>query len=434
MKLPPELLRRRSTPSAIGCRAGRGRRVGLGLAVFFLLTPIIRLHAAPPIEIQRLGPGFVEVSWPQTEGIVALEASPNLRILTWLPVPSPPALIGGRHRVTVPTAPGQGYFRLRSNAALYIVNMSDDFVSFADFQTATGNVPPTTRLSLGTATDLFQPRATVVTASGRLLISRGNGGIVGWNDAKSATGTKFRDIEVDGAATGLGAPISFAYDRDDDRLFVGTIQSDLGIVIFDNVSGVGFNGNIAPSRVFSPEDRFPNATSGSIKMTIDAFRLDEANDRLYVVDTSGLSQNSSRILVYNTPGTKSGKVNPSRTLTATTAPNRWTQVRSIEIVNNRLYAVDDSNVLFIVNNINSADGNVTPTRVTVQGNNVHLRSVIAFDGALYFLDENNASILVLPEIPTGNTATVAPHRIITGSATRLRLPSYMYISRGYLDP
>jgi len=281
--------------------------------------------------------------------VVELEASPNVHLLTWLPVPTPPTFLDGRHRVVVPSAPGQGFFRLRSNAALYIVNLSNDFISFADFQSATGNVPPTTRLSLGGATDLFQPRATVVTASGRLLVSRGNGGIVGWNDAETATGNTFRNIEVDGANTGLGAPISFAYDRDDDRLFVGTVQSDLGIIVFDNVSGAGFSGNIAPSRSFSPDDRFPD-------------------------------------------------------------------------------------VIFIVNNISGTSGNVTPTQVTVQGSGVHLRSVIAFDGELYFVDENNAAILVLDEIPTGSSASVVPSRVIEGTATRLSLPSYMHISRGYLGP
>ncbi len=380
------------------------------------------LRALPELEIDLISQGSVSVSWPETEGIVQLETSLNLQ--QWLPVPSPPALLDGRRRVVAPVIPQHGFFRLRGNAALYVVNQQEDFISFVNFDTARGNVAPSTRLSRSAATGLTQPRATVVTASGRLLISRGNGGILGWNDATTAVGSRLPDIEVNGTSTGLASAIAFAYDRDADRLFTGSTQADSGILVFDGVSSAAFDGDIPPDRTFGPDDRVPFATAGTVKMTIDALKLD--GGKLYVVDTSGAALNSSRIMVFNSPSGANGATNPARTITGP-----WSKVRSIEIANGRMFAVDDTNVLFVIDNIGTASGAVTPKQVTIEGAGVHLRSVIRFDHELYFLDENNASILALSPIPDGNTASLAPDRVIDGPATLMRLPSYMAISRGF---
>ncbi len=397
--------------------------VVVGIVVYGLLGAV-PLPAPPVPEIDLLSDDVAEISWEETEGIVQLETSLNLEF--WLPVPTPPSLLDGRRRVLASATPDMGFFRLRSNAALYVVNQQEDFVGFVDFETAEGNVAPSSRLSRGAATTLTQPRAAVVTASGRLLISRGNGGVLGWNNATEAVGTTPPDVTVDGANTGLDSAIAFAYDPEDDRLFVGSITADDGILVFDDVSGSGFDGNVAPDRTFGPDDRFPFATSGTIRMTIDAFKLED--DTLYTVDASGLSANSSRILVFDSPSNASGVTNPARTITGP-----WTKVRGIEIVDGRMFVVDDTEVMFVIDNVANASGAVTPEMVTIEGSGVHLRSVIAFDDQLYFLDENNASILALQGIPDGNTASLAPDRVIDGSATRLRLPSYMAISRGFLE-
>ena len=391
-----------------------------------LVGGAVMLRAAPPLDIDPLGDSSVTLSWEETEGVVQLESSLNLRELNWVPVPTPPSLLLGRQVVAVPMLADEIFFRLRGNAALYVVNQQEDFVGFATFETAEGNVPPTTRLSRGAATKLTQPRAVVVTTNGRLLISRGNGGIVGWEKAAEAQGSTPPDLEVHGDATGLTESIAFAYDRDEDMLFVGTTQAAMGILVFEDVSGAGFDGEVPPDRKFGPDDRVPHSATGSTKMTIDALKL--VDDTLYAADTSGLSVNSSRILAFDNAGDADGETAPVRTITGP-----WSKLRSIEIVDDRLYAADDSNIVFIVDGIGSASGNVSPKQVIIEGASVHVRAVIAFDEQFYMLDENNASVLALSKLPDGNDGSVAPDRVVDGFATRLRLPSYMYISRGYPD-
>lgn len=382
----------------------------------------------PELEIELTTEELGYLSWDDEGGDYLLEMSHDLKI--WLPVPAPPTVLDDTFRVPMTTAPDQGFFRLRGTyPSLFVVNASDDLTSFANFTTARGNVSPTTRLEIGVATGLTQPRTVVVTRSGRLLVGRGNGGIVGWNNATAADGKVVADVVVDGEATGLTQPIAFAYDWDADRLFVGNTLTDRGILVFDDVSSSGFKGDLAPNRTFGPDDRVPfNEAATTIGMTIDAFMLDDGT--LYVVDTSGGHVNSSRILVFDSPSSANGKTNPVRTLSGP-----WTKLRSIHIEDGRLYAVDDTEVLFLVDDIDTADGLVNPTQVTVERDHVKLREVQAFDGQLYFLDENNASILAFEEILDGKDKSVIPDRVIDGSATKLRLPTNLFIAHGaLLDP
>lgn len=382
---------------------------------------------APELEFDLLTPDTLEISWEDEGGAYQLETSLDLE--DWITLRGIPSLLLGRYKLLVPTALERNFFRLRGTVpSLYVVNATDDFTSYAHFQTADGAVPPTTRLSIGATTGLTQPRTVAVTKTGRLLISRGNGGILGWNDATTADGTDQPDVTIDGPATGLVQPIAFAYDPQADRLFVGNTVSDLGILVFDNVSSFLFDGDVAPHRAFGPNDRVPfNGGANTIKMTIDALTLDGGT--LYAVDTSGANLNSSRIMVYTNPATANGQANPARTITGP-----WTKIRSIDVHNNRLYAVDDSNVLFLINNISSASGLINPTRVTIEGSVVALRAVGVFHGQTYFLDENNAAILAIAEVLDGSDTSVAPDRAIEGFATRLRLPTSFFITPGFLGP
>ena len=189
--------------------------------------------------------------------------------------------------------------------------------------------------------------------------------------------------------TGLTQPIAFAYDPGNDRLFVGNTDMADGILVYNNVSSFLFDGNIAPDRAFGPDDRVPfNAAPTSIKMTVDALEFDDGD--LYVIDTSGANQNSSRIMVYTNPQTASGQAKPARTI-----DGPWGKLRSIEIHNNRLYAVEATNVVYVVNNAGTASGTVAPTQVTVNGAN-RLRAVGVFHGQTYFLDEGGRGHLCVP--------------------------------------
>ena len=407
-------------------RGGSLRGFATALAALSILAAVPCASAQlPDLDIELVNENLIQISWDDEGGDYKLEMSHDLQI--WLSIPEllPPPLLG-TYRVPVTTAPDRGFFRvLGTFPSLYVSNTGDDFTSYARFQKIGGNVPPTTQLERGNTTRLFQPRAVAVTRTGRLLISRNNGGIVGWNDARFATGAAPADIEVDGPSTGLDSPIAFAYDSNFDRLFVGNTDTQDGILVFDLVSApLLFDGDVSPSRAFGPDDRRPfNSNPTSLLMTIDALVLD--GNTLYAADASGANVNSSRILVFDNAATANGQTNPVRTITGP-----WDEVRSLAIDGDNLYLVDDTDVLFVIEDYDSASGAVTPKEVTVTVTGatlIQLRTVEIFNGQTYMLDQNNSSILAFEGTFDGDEGTVSPNRKIEGSNTGLRRPTSMAV-------
>lgn len=208
------------------------------------------------------------------------------------------------------------------------------------------------------------------------------------------------------------------YDRD--GLFVGNINADRGILAFDNASAVGFNGNIAPDRMFNPPGRAP---SDNTEMTVDAMCYD-ANGTLFVSDSSGLNVNSSRILVFANASSASGETTPARTMTG-----NWGGIEDLALdAAGNLYVVDSSANIFVFRNAVSLDGAVTPdATIMVNGSGVDLQGIVVDSaGRGYAADMGNHEILMLTGIAS-LSGTVDANARIAGNATELRNPRQLWI-------
>jgi len=310
-------------------------------------------------------------------------------------------------------------------ATLFVVNNNNPMTSYGNAGALDGEIPPTTRLNLGTATSLFQPRSIVVTRDGRLLVSRQNGGIVGYDSALTADESTPADVVVDGNNTDLETPISFAYDATNDRLFVGDANAGAGILVFDNVSSAAFDGDIAPDRTFGPPDRVPfNTESTSISMTVDAMDLD-SDGNLFVSDTSGLNGNQSRILVFADPGSAEGLALPIQAFTS----DSWENIEDIVVdANDVFYVVASTDSVLMFNDASTLNGDVSPSAImTVQLTMVDLEGiVVGFDGTGYLADRANHAIYSYDGL-AGLSGALGPDRTLDGFDTRLGSPRQMFL-------
>lgn len=304
---------------------------------------------------------------------------------------------------------------------LFVVNNVSSVSSFPAPATTNGNVAPSTRLPAGATTDIFQPRGIAVTAQNILIVARQNGGLSLHDNALTATGDTAADRIVEGAATGLDAPISLAYDAANDRLFVGSINAANGILVFDNVSETAFDGNVAPDRMFNPPDRAPSANT---EMTIDALHFD-SQGRLWVSDSSGLNVNSSRILRYDNPGTASGQTAPNGIVTSLS----WGGIEDLFVdTDDHLYVVDDSDQIEVLDDATNLGVVVTSDRtITLNGSSVALRGIIVdSQGRGFAADSGNSQIAILLNIAS-LTGAVDANDTIAGAMTQLSAPRHMVI-------
>lgn len=322
--------------------------------------------------------------------------------------------------LSCPGGPGPGPGPGNSRQ-LFVVNNNISVTSHTNADTANGDALPATELPAGAATDLFQPRAIAVTKDNLLLVGRQNGGITVHTNATTATGNTLASRIVTGNQTMLNGPISFAYDKTNDRLYVGDISADAGVLVFNNVGNAAFTGDKAPDRKFNPPDRKPDGVSG---MTINAMDFDAAGS-LYVADTSGLNLNSSRILVFDTPATSSGSTAPARTLTSLS----WTVIEDLAIdANGNMYVVDGSANVYVYNNIGAATNLIAPARtITITGNGVALRGIlIGMNGVGYVADAGNHDVHKITGIASAQGSQQGS-TVINGSNTGLFTPRQMFI-------
>ncbi len=311
------------------------------------------------------------------------------------------------------------------SATLFVVNNNQPMTTYDDATALDGEIAFTTRLNLGSATSLFQPRSLVVTRTGRLLVSRQNGGIVGYDSALTATEDTPADIVTEGDNSGLESPISFAYDATNDRLYVGDANADGGILVFDAVSSFTLDGDRAPDRTFGPPDRIPfNTEAITISMTIDAMDLD-SDGNLFVSDTSGLNGNQSRILVFVDPGTADGAAVPAQEFTSTA----WDNIEDLVVdANGALYVVASGDEVWMFAAPTTLEGDVLPdTTLVVQGDRVDIEGiVVGSDGTGYLADRGNHAIYSYDNLGT-LSGTLVPDRTLEGFGTRLSGPRQMFL-------
>lgn len=302
---------------------------------------------------------------------------------------------------------------------LFVVNNATSVSSFA--ADANGDVAPLTELPTGASTDLFQPRAIMVTKENVLLVGRQNGGVTSHINALTATGATLSTRITEGTDSKLEAPISFAYDQANDTLYVGNINADEGILVFNNVSMSTFTGDLIPDGKFNPDDRSPTNTTD---MTIDAMWLD-SDGVLYVSDTSGLNVNRSRVLIFKTPGTASGETVPDGILESMD----WANIEDIAVDTlGNLYIVDGTETIKRVDDAQNQTGNVTPDVVlTVPGSLVDLAGItITSENVCYVADMGNDEIHSILNIDTLATSTITPATTISGNDTGLFTPRQLW--------
>ncbi len=310
------------------------------------------------------------------------------------------------------------------NSRLFVVNNNSDLTSYDGVSALDGELAPATRLSLGAATSLFQPRALAITESGRLLVARQNGGIVGYDDGVAADGETSASLVVEGDGTGLDSPVAFAYQASSDVLYVGGPAMLGGLIVFADVSGATFNGEVAPARSFGPSDRVPYAATGTIAMSVDALALDESGS-LFVSDTSGDNVNRSRVLFYDAPATLDGVAEPDAVFSSVS----WQRIEDMTIdAAGTLYVVDSSDTVFVFDNADQLVGEVQPTRtITIGLNMVSLTGVTLSPAGLgYLADDSNHAIYTLDDMAVQD-GSLEPARALEGFETRLRNPRKMFL-------
>ncbi len=306
---------------------------------------------------------------------------------------------------------------------LFVANNAGPSVTFyTGAESLDGEIAPDGKLDAGAATSLFQPRSIVVTESGRLLVSRQNGGIVGYNDSTALDDNTTADLVVEGNNTGLESPIAMAYDASADRLFVGNANAQDGILVFDNVSNVAFDEEVAPNRTFGPPDRAPFDPT---EITIDALCV-APNGDLFVSETQGdISVNRNRILVFTNPGEADGETPFAQRLNS----NDWEKHEDIFVDNeDNLYIVDATDTIKIVPDVSTiGDETVTPTTLTVNIALTNLQGiVVSKNGTGMVADRENGAIYSYDDIAT-KSGTLGPDRTLDGTDTQLRAPRQLWL-------
>jgi hypothetical protein len=307
---------------------------------------------------------------------------------------------------------------------LFVVNNNAELTSYAGAAALDGETPPTTRLSLGASTSLFQPRDVALTAYGRLLVARQNGGIVGYDDGLAADAETAASVVVEGTDTGLDSPVTMALASASDTLYVGGPQLADGVLVYDAVSSDAFDGNVPPTRTFGPTDRAPHDPDGTIQLSIDAMVLD-ATGSLFFSDTSGDDVNHSRVLFYDDPAAQSGASEPDAVFTSAA----WSRIEDMAIDGTgTLFVVDATDTVFVYEAADTLEGEVQPSRtVGIPLGGVSLTGLaLSSTGLGYVADDMNHAIYTLDAIATldGN---VEPLRTLAGFETRLRNPRKMLL-------
>ncbi|MBU1237416.1 MAG: hypothetical protein KJ634_14460 [Gammaproteobacteria bacterium] len=167
-------------------------------------------------------------------------------------------------------------------------------------------------------------------------------------------------------------------------------------------------------------DRIIAGPMTHISNNVGNLLIDAGNDRLYVA-------NGTSILVFNNAGTSEGNISPARTITSPQFGNISSLF--LDATNNILYAGDDLNGIWIIDNANSVNGSITPTRsitgnftATYGGsfsiNSLYVDTVrdLLYVSVRIFATGGGTSILVFNNARTANGSGLTPARTIHPSA------------------
>lgn len=79
---------------------------------FWSLIAAVQVTGSPTMTITITGPGTAVISWPASSTGFQLQQNSALGTGTWSNVNSPVTVVGNQNQVTIPTQPGNSFFRL----------------------------------------------------------------------------------------------------------------------------------------------------------------------------------------------------------------------------------------------------------------------------------------------------------------------------------
>jgi hypothetical protein len=278
---------------------------------------------------------------------------------------------------------------------------SNTLLRFDNALTASGNATPAATI-VGANTTFSSPAfMTLDVANDSLYIAdTGDLSVVIYDGISTKNGNVAPSRIIAGVATNLLSPTDVSLDKGRNLLYVA---DDVDIHVFASATTV--NGNQAPARDLS----VPFAVSGIF--------VDGTNDRLYVADQAG-----NAIAVYDHASTLNGPITANRAVQGVT---------NTHLSNPGGVQVDGAGRLVVSNasppsitiyaNAATADGDVPPV-ATIAGANTGLSvpDQIFVDttgaGILYNADPGAARVAVWNNLNTAN-GNVSPTRVISGANT-----------------
>lgn len=318
---------------------------------------------------------------------------------------------GNRNTVLLPSSP-----------TLFVADPNEGTMSFPRANSIDGNVAPTTFIDsferFRRTDDQFivTPVAVCVDRVGTLIVGSGAPSLRFYNNAATVTGIPDANRQIGGLASRLSDIDAIAYDRANDRLFVGTSDR---VLIFEG-SVLTKNGEVAPTRVFSSVDLPGRDLPADGSMALGP------NGDLYVPDLSG------DIQVFANAGLRSGEIRADRKIHLSLFFAEFVWVDSSD----HLYAgdVDEIAVLQGASAL-TGDFETFPTMKlegvkAINESNAVTTEIAAITvdsrGIGYVADIANAAIHIIENI-AARTGDVRAERAITGPGVVFTSPRAIFL-------
>jgi hypothetical protein len=288
-----------------------------------------------------------------------------------------------------------------------------------------GNVAPSTNIS-GPQTSLINPVDIAVTASGVLLSANFGAvppSITVYPNASTANGNVVPARNVQGANTGLNAPVTLAISPVNDLLFVANNAGTFDINVFAGASTSGFLGNLPPARTIKSAALMnPLGINFGVATAANA----AANDDLYVANVG-----NNKILVFANASTRNGPITPDRTMTNAL----FTGIFDCFVDSgDRLYVVNGSgggankNKIYVINNASTKNGAV-PIDSTLTVTGAIALGAIAVDKTQtgYIVEGGGTGAIDVYDTINTRNGAFAPDRSISGASTQLSGPIRVFL-------